>query len=1295
MSTRWSIQLLGELRAAPAHEGRVVTRFRTQKTGALLAYLAYHVQRSHPRDVLIELLWPEGDPDAGRHSLSQALSSLRHQLEPPGFAAGSVIVADRATVRLDPAAVATDVAEFETALRVAAVVGSGDRLAHLTHAVELYRGAFLPGYYEDWILTEREWLADRYLTALSQLLAILEKGGDLHRALEYAQRGVRADPLREEAHAALMRLHAASGRPALALRQYRELERILKVELDEAPTERTRALAEQLRRPGGVVVTDPPETRVPLRSAAALERPGEGAREPAERRSGEVPSLEAAPPERIVSRRGRSRHGVSPPTGTVTFLLTSGDEAVLPMPRTAEARQSARARRDEVLRRQLRQYAGYEFPGSGEEHAGAFATAREALACAVASQRALAAESDRSETGMLPVRMALHTGEAAFEREEYRGPALEQLRRLAGAGHGGQILCSESTAALLRRAGPESIGAGLRLAELGIFRLHGSTTMEPLFQVEYPDMGERQFAPPRAEAGFTDILPLPLTRFFGREAEIAQLKALLAPAAGLETGAGGAPSSVRSLAGGTRLVTLTGAGGSGKTRLALEVARRSVAAYQGAVWFVSLADVVDPGRILEAVRDALHLPRSLDVEPLEQIAAAVSARPGLVLLDRFETLVGTGAATVRRLLERVSSLRCLITSRQRLDLAGEREFPLAPLPTPDVGVRAFGRSGVQAESPVGDSAPLSSLSPSKRQNAPTPEHLMQCESVQLFVDRAQGVRPDFQVTKANAAAVASLCRHLEGIPLALELAAGRAQALTPAQMVAHLKRRFDFLVSRQRDADPRHRTLRAAIDSSYELLSPELQRFFAWLSVFRGGWTLEAAAAIGDLGVLGQDLQSPEVLDYLEQLRECSLIEIEEEEEEGIRYRLLETLREYGWERLEERGETSVVLARHRDWFLALAERLDAIAHGPEQRRLLGRLEMEHDNLRAALDWCRTEGEAATEVRLAGALWKFWVGHGHISEGRSWLEDALRRDSISPPAAEEGVQTVRRLRALLGAGALAFYQGEYATAASHAARSEALARELGDAPGIALSLNILGSVEADRGLYDQATARFHEGLALARTCADTFGVALALHNLGAAEEAEGRYEEANTAVEASLNGFRELEDTWGMTLALGTLASVALRTGHHDRVRELCREVLDHSRRLGHAAGIARSLRYQGVVARHAEEFDEAARLLRESLAIQDTLGGQHIYTECLEEIAKVAAHQGDGTRAARLFGAAAALREALGVAVQPADRPDYDRCVGIVREQLSADGFTMAWSEGHGMSLQEAVAFALIHGQS
>ncbi len=1181
MDVRCRIELLGRLRVVQGD--REITRFRTQKTGALLGYLAYHLERTHRRELLMDLLWPESAPATGRQSLSMALSSLRHQLEPPGVPPGPIVRADRFSVQLNPELVTTDVAEFEAAQQSAAEAGSDtERAQFLAEAVELYGGELLPGYYQDWIIPEQRRLGELYFRTVRWLTAYLEQAGEWERALECARRGVAADPFREEAHQDLIRLLAASGQSAEALRQYQELERILNEELEAAPSAATCELARQI------------ELQVEERGAVA------------------VPEPLPAPVSHL-------------PTGTVTFLLTDSEGARRRQEQAPKAFQSAVEDHNDLLRQAFSRHGGQEVREAGGSFTVAFAHPSEALACAVECQRELSAHAWPEEVGPLPVRMALHTREVKPKQHEAPGWLLRRGTGLLLAAHGGQILCSEASAGLLRR----SLPTGFNLAELGYYRLRGTEEPEPLFAVEYPGMEPGEFPPPRATPAYTSNLPIQLTAFFGREEELTRLEELL-----LEEE--------------RRLVTLTGPGGSGKTRLALEAVGPLSEAFRGAVWLVELQDLTDPQLIVDAVVVSLGLPRLPEVEPLEQASAALSRQRSLLVLDNFEHLVEEGAQVVRTLLERIPTLTCLVTSRRRLDLTGERESLVAPLPVPS-----------------GDESP---------------EGLMHFASVQLFVDRAQAVRPDFQVTERNAKSVAALCYGLEGIPLALELAAARAQVMSPARMVAELEHRFDFLVSRKRDVDGRHRTLRAAMDWSYRLLSPELQRFFASLSVFRGGWAAEAAEEV---------CEEAKALEYLEELRACSLILAEESADEagGMRFRMLETLREYAREQLSPEEQTALG-HRHGEHYLALAEEADPRLTGPEQAQWLDRLETEHDNLRAALAWCKSaEDGAEAGLRLAGALWRFWQTRGYVSQGRGHLVEALKQKGAT-------VSTLARAKALNGAGVLARRQGDYLAARALHEESLVIRRELGDRYSIAGSLHNLGNVASHQGDYGAARALYEEALAINRQIGNRAWEAFNLGSLGLVAQAQGDYAAARSLHEESLAIERELGHKHGIAGSVHNLGELARRQGDYGTARALYEEALTINREIGNRAWEAENLRELGLVAEEEGDYAAAEALVKESLAIKEDLGEKRGIAASMEALARVYGGQGQPERRARLFGAAEALRASIGAPIPPADRDEYDGEVAAVRAALTKEACEAAWAAGRAMTLEEAVDYALEEGE-
>ncbi len=1035
MTEPWRIDVLGDLRA---RQGEItITRFRTHKTGALLAFLAFPPGRTHARDDLARQFWAEDEPEAGRTSLRQALSSLRRQLEPPGAPPESVLRADRLTVSLNPNAISVDVAEFEDQLRIASrpETTREAKVEALARAVGLYRGAFLPGYYEDWALSERERLEVSHLEALTKLTELLAQSGDWERATVYARRAVAADPLREESHQALMRLLVASGQPSAALLQYETLERLLREELDEKPSRETREMARRIREDGAAAAAA-------SAAAAAIPRSGSGApAAPAPRRPPPSPAVPiAAPPSTL-------------PQQTLT-----------------------------------------------------------------------------------PAR--------------------------------------------------------------------------------------------------TRHLPIQFTRFFGRDAELARVQELLR-------------------ADDTRLLTLTGPGGSGKTRLATEAAECLTDVFSGGLWFVPLSDVTGAARIAGSLVEALGLPPSVEDAPFARAAKALESHgkrgPVLVVFDGFEHLVEQGAPVVHALMARVPALFCLVTSRQRLDLSGEQEYPIQPLPVP-----------------TGPGAP---------------ERLMEFSSVQLFADRARAAQPDFAITRANAEAVARLCERLEGMPLAIELAAAWAQVLTPAQMLDKLRARFELLASRRRDLSARHRSLRATIEWSYRLLPPELQRFFARLSVFRGGWTLEAAETV---------CEEPLALEYLQQLRERSLLGVEEAQA-AMRYRLLETLREFAEEQVDA-AERTALSQRHLDWCLALAERAQDMLRGSEQALWMDRLETEHDNLRAALTWCKTsECEADKGLWLAGALSRFWRVRGHFSEGRSHLADVLARSEMMDREEHSRHALLSpRAKVMASAATLALFQSDYEAARALFESSLTLAREAQDKTRISDALRSLGIIAREYGDYETAQSQFEESLVLAREMDDWEGVINCLRSLGLMAKDRGDYPAAQRLFEESLALAKQREDKRSIALALHNLGDVARGQEDFTAAHDLYEASLALHREVGNRLGIAAVLSSLGSVARDQGDLAQARALYEEGLRLERDAGDRKGIARSLGAFASVAAANQDPNRAARLLGAANALVEAIGGTLSPAERGDIDRTVAAVHTALGEASFSRAWEAGRAMSPDEAAAFAL-----
>jgi predicted ATPase/DNA-binding SARP family transcriptional activator len=742
-------------------------------------------------------------------------------------------------------------------------------------------------------------------------------------------------------------------------------------------------------------------------------------------------------------------------------------------------------------------------------------------------------------------------------------------------------------------------------------------------------------------------LPLPLTSFIGREDQIAEIEQWLAA---------------------SRLVTLTGSGGCGKTRLALEVATMVLEAYPEGAWFIELAPLADPALVPQTVATALGVRESPGHPLTETLEEYLRPRQVLLVLDNCEHLGGACARLAEALLRSSPRLRILTTSREALAIPGEMAYR-----TPSLSLPLSVESGtLRVERPT-QAAPsdLPTLNPQ-------PPTLMQYEAVRLFMERATAARPAFRLTEANAPVVAEVCRRLDGLPLAIELAAARVKVLSVEQIAARMEDLFRLLTGGRRTALPHQQTLRATLDWSYALLSEPERTLLCRLSVFAGGWTLGAAEAV----CAGESDDAWELLDLLTSLVDKSLVTYDDAGSEG-RYRLLETVRQYARDRLLEAGEGPAVWQRHHDWCLALAKETEPKLYGPEPAEGLDRLEREHDNLRAALAWTVAQGQGEAGLRLGGALWQYWHVRGYWTEGRERLAELL----ALPGAA---ARTAARAWALQIAGELAYGQGEYGAARALFEESLAIKRELGDKQGITWSLCWLGIAARDQGDYGAARALLEESLAIFRELGQKGGIAWSLNSLGLLVHFQGDYGAARALLEENLAIVRGLGNKEGIAWSLLRLGEVADGQGEYGAARAFLEESLAISRELGDKGGIARSLGSLGRVAGDQGDYGAARALLEESLAIFRELGHKREIAMNLEGLAAVAVAEAQSERAVRLFGAAEGLREAIGAPLPPADRAEHNRSVAAARTALGEEAFAAAWAEGRALSLEAAISYAL-----
>jgi predicted ATPase/DNA-binding CsgD family transcriptional regulator len=707
----------------------------------------------------------------------------------------------------------------------------------------------------------------------------------------------------------------------------------------------------------------------------------------------------------------------------------------------------------------------------------------------------------------------------------------------------------------------------------------------------------------------------------------------------------------------TRLLTLTGTGGSGKTRLALEVARDLVDAYSDGVWLVELAPLSDEELVPKAVAEALEVPER-PVEPLaDTLAEVLSSRELLLILDNCEHLLEATARLVDLLLDSSPRLRILATSREALGVEGEVRWAVPPLSVPE----SRGR--------------------------PSLEELESYESARLFIERARGRDPSFSLSPHSALAVAEICRMLEGIPLAIELAAARVGTLSVEQISERLEGSLALLTRGGRTAVPRHRTLKGTLDWSHELLSESERKVFRRLSTFAGGWTLEASEAVAS----GQGLAESEVLDLLSGLVEKSLVGAKGSDEGGLRYRLLEPVRQYALEKLKESGEAEAAKRAHARYFLALAQEAEPELLGPREAQWYDRLEEEHDNIRAALTWSLEQGaDPELGLRLAGAIWWFWHRHGHLREGLRWLEEGLARRG--------GASAIARAKALGGIGWLAFGQADIDRMRQSATEGLSLSAEAGlGGNHRALFLNLLGHASCHNGDYERAKKLAEESLALSREANDVQGMVESLHILGGASVwRPGGQEQARAYFEEGLAISRGEFGSPSIGRALlNSVGLTFLLQRNLERATALAEEVAALSKEAGDRTLLPLPLNFLGWVALLRSDLERAEALHKESLALSKELGGSLHTLVFLEGLACTAGAKGEAERAARLFGAARALREAMGFPLEPAMRPLEEPYLVGARSQLEESAWTEAWEEGRAMSMEAAIEYALSEEES
>ena len=877
----------------------------------------------------------------------------------------------------------------------------------------------------------------------------------------------------------------------------------------------------------------------------------------------------------------------APPTGTITFLFSDIEGSTKKWERQPEAMRRALAQHDRLLRTAFEACGGHVFKTIGDAFCVAFDTAQDGLSGALQAQRALHAAT-WEEIEELKVRMALHTGAAEQRDGDYFGQSLNRVARILSAAHGAQVLLSLATQELVRDLLPH----GVQLRHLGEHRLRDLARPEHLYQLLATDL-PAEFPALRSLESIPNNLPVQLTSFVGREREMAEVKRLLAS---------------------TRLLTLSGTGGTGKTRLSLQVAADILDTFPDGIWFVEFATIDDPALVVETVAAALDLRQEADRPLVSTLTAFLRSRHLLLILDNCEHVVAACARLAETLLRAAPHLRILASSREPLGIAGETAWPLPPLSLPDHW----------REITAGPDAL---------------ERLTQFEAVRLFIERATVARPAFALSNDNVHLVAQICWRLDGIPLAIELAAARIRVLTLQQIVERLDDRFHLLTTGSRTAVPRQQTLRSLIDWSFDLLTEPERALLRRLSVFARGRTLEAIEAVCS----GGDVDPYAVVDLLTQLVDKSLVTVEKTPESGARYFILESIWDYSHEKLVEAGEVAAFRERHLDYFLRFAEEAEPHIRGREQRAWLARLELEEFNLRYALDASEElPGQIQKGLRMLAATQRFFEVRGLFKEAR----EVLARLLVHPDAAP---RNATRARAVGAAARLAWIADDAAAAGQLFEEALSIFRELADPLGAGITLADLGFQAFDAHDLPRARACLDEAARIAETTAEPRLAAHVAHIRAIFAAADGDYARAFALDEQSIALYGQLGDAWQIVIVSFAIGMNAAALGRFPEARAHFTRCLTGGLELGNRWGIFYPL--------------EAFALLA------------------------VAERQDD--RAARLFGAAEALRTRAGLTLEPADHPAV-RTILDDAPDFTGPAADTARREGATLSMDAAIALAL-----
>jgi predicted ATPase/class 3 adenylate cyclase len=830
------------------------------------------------------------------------------------------------------------------------------------------------------------------------------------------------------------------------------------------------------------------------------------------------------------------------PFGTVTFLFTDIEGSTKLAQEHPDEMPTLLARHHEILNQSIQTYNGYVFQIVGDSFAAAFHSASDALNAALDAQCTLqTSEFSKNSEVSVRVRMGIHTGTAQLNTDNlYSGyTTLASTQRIMSAGHGGQILLSGVTRDLVRDMLPENT----ELQDLGEKRLKDLLRPEHLYQLNIAGLPST-FPPLKTLDSFLNNLPAQLTTFIGREKEMEEIKKELES---------------------HRLVTLTGPGGAGKTRLSLQVGAACLEQFTNGVWFVELASLTDPLLIIGAVLSALGIHEKEN--DINSLTSYIGNQSLLLILDNCEHLIEDCARLVEILIQRCPKLHVLASSREALGIAGEQPYHVPSLPFPDP------------------------------KHLPSLDEIAKCESMQLFVERVRAYIPSFSLTEKNASSVAHICSRLDGIPLAIELAAARVKVMSVEQLASRLGDVFNLLTSGSRTALPRQQTLRALIEWSYDLLSESEKSLFRRLAVFSGGWSLEAVEAVC---VVGQDavLSSSKdailphnVLDDLAGLVDKSLVNKEELDGEA-RFHMLETIRQYAEFKMFASEEVDEVKNRHGDWFMQLAETAEPKLRTGEQLPWLNRLEMEHDNLRAAMKWSIEQKHVEQALRIPSALAYFWDIHGHSEEGRTWLDEALKLEAQSP----ERKYPYPWATAVDGHFSLAVYLPDIKQYQPRMEEALDIFRKHGDSFRVGRVLYHLAGFPYFAGEHETAKSTWYEGLSAYQIINDQWGIGECLHCIAHTEELQGNIEKAHALFNQSLEALQPIGDRFSLFHPMGDTAVIAIHKGELNTARMILEESIQTFQELKNRVWVSISVIRLAQVLYERGEYGNARKTIQGNL---------------------------------------------------------------------------------------------------